>query len=324
MKKKLVIVDSLHPEALEILARNEDQLDWSVVAATELSSHVSNAQFLITRASGPVDEQLLAKAPHLRLIVMAGVGTDHLDIQEASRRGIFIMNCQEANSTSTAEFTAGLIISLMRKIVQADSVVRSAGWTKAENHTIKKNLRGVELAGKTLGIVGWGRVGSRVGARMKAFEMNVIAADPYKSQDEVEVPLVSYEELLRQSHLVSFHTPLNRETYGMFNAQTLKSASQLLGVVNAARGGIVVERDIVHALNHQELLGYAADVFETEPLPQADELRTHPRVLLSPHIAAQTEEAQRAVGIMSVQKVLQFMLHGETSAALNQPKRNLG
>jgi D-3-phosphoglycerate dehydrogenase len=324
MRKQLVIVDSLHPEALEILARNADQLDSTVVAASELSSRISSAHFLITRASGPVDEQLLAKAPHLRLIVMAGVGTDHIDMQEASRRGIFIMNCQEANSTSTAEFTVGLILSLMRKIVQADCVVRSAGWTKAENHTIKKTLRGIELAGKTLGIVGWGRVGSRVGMRMKAFEMNVIAADPYKSQGEVEVPLVSYEELLKQSHLISFHAPLNRETYGMMNAQSLKSASRLLAVINSARGGIVVEKDIVNALNQRSLLGYAADVFETEPLPQADELRTHSQALLTPHIGAQTEEAQRAVGIMSVQKVLHFMLHGETSAALNQPKRNLG
>ncbi len=324
MRKKLVIVDSLHPEALEILARNQDQLESAVVSAAELASHVSNAHFLITRASGPVDEGLLSKAPHLRLIVMAGVGTDHIDMEEASRRGIFIMNCQEANSTSTAEFTVGLMISLMRKIVQADGIIRSGGWTKTENHTIKKNLRGAELSGKTLGIVGWGRVGSRVGMRMKAFEMNVIAADPYKNQDEVEVPLVSYEELLQRSHLISFHTPLNRETYGMFNAQSLKSASQLLAVINSARGGIVVEKDMVQALNQRALFGYAADVFETEPLPQADELRAHPRALLSPHVAAQTEEAQRAVGIMSVQKVLQFMLHGETSAALNQPKRITG
>jgi D-3-phosphoglycerate dehydrogenase len=110
----------------------------------------------------------------------------------------------------------------------------------------------------------------------------------------------------------------------MMNAQSLKSASRLLAVINSARGGIVVEKDIVNALNQRSLLGYAADVFETEPLPQADELRTHSQALLTPHIGAQTEEAQRAVGIMSVQKVLHFMLHGETSAALNQPKRNLG
>jgi len=324
MRKKLVIVDSLHPEALEILARNDEILETAIVAAPDLEKEISNAQFLITRASAPVNEALLAKAKHLRLIVMAGVGTDHIDFEEASRRGIFIMNCQEANSTSTAELTIGLLISLARKLATADQTIRQGQWTKANSHQIKRSLRGMELSGKTLGIVGWGRVGSRVGLRMKAFDMNVIACDPYKNQSEVEVPLCSWDELLKKSQILCFHTPLNRETHGMLNSRALESASELQMIINTARGGIVVEKDILKALNDQSLMGYAADVFETEPLPISDELRSHPRVLLSPHIGAQTEEAQRAVGIMSVQKVLQFMLHGETSAALNQPERITG
>ena len=321
MKKNLVIVDSLHPEALEIIARNEFHLETRIVTAAEIENYISSAHFLITRSSAPVNERLLSKAPHLRLIVMAGVGTDHIDIEEASRRGIFIMNCQEANSTSTAEHTVGLILGLARRIAAADALIRAGRWTKETNHLLRKDLRGWELAGKTLGIVGWGRVGSRVGMRMKAFDMEVIATDPYKDQSEVPVSLVSLDEILKRCHVLSFHTPLNRETYGLFNAERLRSSENLIFVVNTARGGIVVEKDIAQALDEKRLLGYAADVFETEPLSEANSLRTHPRTLLTPHIGAQTEEAQRAVGIMSVQKVLQFMLHGETSAALNQPKR---
>lgn len=305
MKRKLLIVDSLHPAAVEILERHQDELSWEILPAEDFSKKIPEASFAIVRSTSPVTTELLKKAAKLKLIVRAGVGTDAIDLAAAEEKHIQVETTQEANAVSTAELTIGLLLNLIRKLPAAETKVRAGNWIDSK---FRNQFRGSEIGGKKIGIVGLGRVGSRVALRLKAFEANVIACDPYLSSKEAQgFPLVKFQEILETADIISFHVPLTKETQGMLSAQAIASTKRKPFIVNTSRGEVVDQTALITGLETEKISGYAADVFDQEPLPSHSPLLKLKNVVLSPHLGAQTEEAQRRVGITAVQKIIEFI-----------------
>lgn len=309
MKLKLLVVDHLHPDAHQALKSYSDRLDFEFVSAKDLSAKIATADLLIARSTSRLEASDLERGKRLKLIVMAGVGTDGIDLDSATKKGIVIKNTSDANSTSAAELTVGLLLALSRKIPEAHHLVQSGEWTRKGTAALRSQLSGFELSGKTLGIIGLGRVGKRVARRLRSFEMTVKAFDPYLTKVEAEdFSLVSLEEILETSDIISLHVPLTKETRGMVNASTFQRMNRRPGLINTSRGPVVREQDLLNALDSKQILGYAADVFDSEPLPEGHPFLTHPGVILTPHIGAQTSEAQRNVGLAAIKHVIDFLM----------------
>jgi len=264
---------------------------------------------LLVRSATKVTEDLLARMPNLKIIARAGVGVDNIDLDAATRRGILVVNAPAGNTISTAEHTFAMMLTLARKICPANNSVKSGLWNRSA-------YQGIELKGKILGIIGFGRIGSEVAKRALAFEMTVLAYDPFLTKDRAEkrgVKQVSLNELLAKSDIITIHTPLTRETKGLLNMDSLKITKAGVLVVNCARGGIVDEAALKHYLQNGHIAGAALDVYESEP-PQDLELLQLDNVLATPHIAASTKEAQLNVATIVSEEVRNF---SEGKAVLN-------
>ncbi|HOB09106.1 MAG: phosphoglycerate dehydrogenase [Limnochordia bacterium] len=264
---------------------------------------------LLVRSATKVTDELMAKMPKLKIIARAGVGVDNIDVDAATRRGILVVNAPAGNTISTAEHTFAMMLALARKISPAANSLKSGQWNRSA-------FQGVELKGKTLGIIGFGRIGSEVAKRALAFDMTVLAYDPFLTKDRAEkrgVKPVSLNELLVKSDIITIHTPLTQETKGLLNMDTLKITKPGVLIVNCARGGIVDEEALKHYLRSGHIAGAALDVYESEP-PQDYELIQMDNVLATPHIAASTKEAQLNVAIIVAEEVRNF---AEGKAVLN-------
>jgi len=320
MKPDLVIVQPLHEAARGVLERHEKDLKWKLISENQIDDEIINAHFLIARALTPLSKERIQKAKNLKLIVIAGAGFDQVDLEACNERGIFLMNAQEANSTSAAELTLGLLLNLMRHLPAANSATHLGQW--AHDIEFRRRFMGAEIAGRTVGIVGLGRVGKRVADRLKAFEAQVIACDPYLTKKEAgATPLMSYDDLLSKVDILSFHCPLNPETKDYFSKASLSKLSKPIYLLNAARGAIVNEAAVLEGLELKKILGYGADVFSVEPLPDNHPFLKHLQIFLSPHLGAQTEEAQRNVSVMAVQRVIDFLSSGRPKEILNTKKK---
>ena len=311
---KIVLAEKVSPATLAILKKEPG---WDVVTAEQIApgglpAALADADALIVRSAVQADAQLLAAAPKLRLIGRAGVGVDNIDAAEATRRGIVVMNTPGANAVAVAELTLGLMISMARGIPRANAGMHAGKWEK-------KSLQGQELRGKTLGIVGLGRIGLEVARRARAFGMRLLGYDPFVAPviaRENGVELVPIDELFSESDYLSLHVGLTPQTEGLINATSLAIMKPGVRIVNCARGELIVDDALVAALKDGKVAGAALDVFRSEPLKDSPYFELD-NVLLSPHIAGSTDEAQEAIGIQLAEQVRDFLKLGVVQNAVN-------
>lgn len=261
--------------------------DRTGISADELAQIIADYDALIVRGRTKVTASLLGAATRLKVVGRAGVGVDNIDLDAAKSRGVTVVNAPISTTLAVAELTFGLLLALAREIPRADASMKQGQW-------LKKEFEGAELHGKTLGILGMGRIGTEVARRARAFGMNVLGYDPLLTPQEIHgrtAEPVDRDELLARSDFISLHLPLTPETRGLLDADQFAKMKDGVRIVCAARGGIIDEAALLAALESGKIAGAALDVFESEP-PGATELVKHPRVIATPHIGAQTAEAQ--------------------------------
>jgi D-3-phosphoglycerate dehydrogenase len=276
---------------------------------------LQNCEGLVVRSETKVTADLLASAPSLRVIGRAGVGVDNIDVAAATLRGIVVMNAPDGNTITTAEHTIALLISLARTIPQANSSLKAGRWER-------KRFIGVELQGKTLGIIGLGRIGRVVASRARAMGMFIVAYDPFIAHDQardLEIELVPLDEVYARADFLTVHTPLTADTRGLIDREVLAKMKKGARIINCARGGLVDEDALYEAINNGSIAGAALDVFVQEP-PTAD----HPllkldQVIVTPHLGASTTEAQEGVALTVAEQMRDFLLTGALRGAVNVP-----
>ena len=311
----IVIADALPASAADVLRA----AGWTVDNKSgrkpdELARDLGNADALIVRSATQVTAELLKSAPRLRVIARAGTGVDNVDVPAATARGILVMNAAGANSVSVAEHALALMLSLARMVPTADASMKRGVWEK-------KALTGVELRGKSLGVIGFGRIGREVAARARAFGMDVAAYDPFipaRAADAAGVPLVELDDLLQRADFISLHVPALPETRHLINADRLKKMRKGVRIVNTARGELVDEAALADAIASGHVAGAGLDVFEIEP-PTDPRLTSLPQVVATPHIAASTSEAQELVGTETTVNVRDYLQEGIIRNAVNFP-----
>jgi len=286
------------------------------LSEAELLPIVGQTEAMVVRSETKATRKVIEAAPKLKVVGRAGVGVDNVDTEAATQRGIVVMNTPSGNTISTAELTFAMLMALARKIPQAHGSIKAGEWNR-------KAFQGVELYGKTLGILGMGRIGTEVARRAIAFGMQVLAYDPYLSLSRAKTLQVELfeqlEDLYARSDFITVHMPLSDETKGMLNAAAFAKMKKGVRVLNCARGGIVNEADLVQAIKSGQVAGAALDVYEQEPLPKEFALRDLPQVIMTPHLGASTEEAQENVGIEVAEAITDFLLHGAVRNAVNLP-----
>ena len=311
---KILITEKISPAALKVF---RDEPDFEVVTSDQVSDVVAavrDADALVVRSATDVNAKLIEAAQKLRVIGRAGVGVDNVDAEAATRKGIVVMNTPGANAIAVAEHTLGLMLSLARFIPKADQTTRAGKWEK-------KSLQGTELRGKTLGIIGLGRVGVEVARRAKAFGMKVLAYDPFVSQQlarDLEIELAALDALYTASDYISLHVGLTPQTTGMINAASIAKMKKGVRLVNCARGELIDDAALLAALNSGQVAGVALDVFTQEP-PKENPLLTAANVIATPHIAGSTNEAQELVGVQIALQVREYLKRGVIQNAVNVP-----
>jgi D-3-phosphoglycerate dehydrogenase len=316
---KIVLAEKVSPATLAVL---KQEPGWNVVTSDQiaklgpggLEKELADADGLVVRSAVQVDAKLLESAPSLRVIGRAGVGVDNIDTEAATRSGIVVMNTPGANAVAVAELTVGLMIAMARSVPRANSTMHAAKWEK-------KSLQGSELRGKTLGIVGLGRIGLEVARRAKSFGMELIGYDPFIAPviaRENEVALVPIDEIFKRSDYLTLHVGLTPQTEGMINATSIKIMKPGIRIVNCARGELIVDEALAEAIKSGQVAGAALDVFRQEPLKDSPYFGLD-NVLLSPHIAGSTNEAQEAIGIQLAMQVRDYLKLGAVQNAVNVP-----
>lgn len=317
----VLVPDDLEREGLALL---RDQPGLEVFAPGKMTrddtlAQVPRADGLIVRSGTQVDADLLAHAPELKVVVRAGVGVDNIDLDACTARGIVVMNAPDGNTVSTAELAFGLILALARHIPRADASMRAGRWDR-------KQFMGMELHGKTLGIIGMGRVGRALAERARAFGMAVVAFDPFVPERAARhLGLVSQvDDVYAKADILSLHALVVPETQGMINAAAIEKMKPGVLIVNTARGKLINGADLATALRSGQVGGAAIDVYDVEPPPPDHPLAGLDNVILIPHLGASTSEAQAAVGIQAAEQVINYLIDGKTEnvrnrAVLDQP-----
>ena len=313
---KIVVADDLPASALELLRAESGWTidDRSGRSPDELAADLADADALLVRSQTRVDAKMLAAAPQLRVVARAGTGVDNVDVAAASARGILVVNSPGANSISVAEHACALMLALARSVPAADRAMKEGRWDK-------RRFLGNELRGKTLGVVGLGRIGREVAQRARAFDMRVVAHDPFISTeiaDSLGVKLLPLDDLCALADYVTLHIPLVSETKYIFNAARFERCKPGLRLINTARGELIDEGALRSAIERGIIAGAALDVFEKEP-PTDWSLAKLPQVIGTPHIAASTEEAHELVGLETAETVRDFLRDGTVRNAVNFP-----
>ena len=312
---KIIIAEKVAPNAVQVL---KDEPGWNVITADQINGNLAatlpDADALIVRSAVDVNADVLRSAGKLRVIGRAGVGVDNIDLDAATKAGIAVMNTPGANAVAVAEHTLALMLALARHIVRADTTTRAGKWEK-------KSLQGTELRGKTLGIVGLGRIGMEVAKRAKAFEMKLIAHDPFVAAAvarELDIQLADLDQVYAAADYLTLHVGLTPQTTGMINEQAIAKMKKGVRIINCARGELVNEADLVPALQSKHVAGVALDVFHNEP-PKNSPLLAMGNVIATPHIAGSTNEAQDAVGVQIASQVREYLKRGVIQNAVNMP-----
>src|ERR1700739_2722371 len=314
-KMKIVLAEKVSPATLAVFAAEPG---WEVLTHDKLPdglpSALADADALVVRSAVQVDDALMEHAPKLRVIGRAGVGVDNIDAEAATRRGVVVMNTPGANAVAVAELTIGLMLALARKLPTANNTMHAGKWEK-------KSLQGAELRGKTLGIVGLGRVGLEVARRARGFGLEIIGSDPFVSAAvarESGTRLVALDEAIAASDYIPLHVGLTPQTAGVINAKSLALMKKGVRIINCARGELVDDAALVAALKSGHVGGAALDVFTVEP-PKDSPYAQLDNVILTPHIAGSTAEAQEAVGVQIAMQVREYLKLGVVQNAVNLP-----
>jgi D-3-phosphoglycerate dehydrogenase len=312
-KTKVFIADTLAKEGIEEFSKFPD-LELVVktgLAPDLLKSALGSSAGLVVRSATQATREIIAAGTSLKVIGRAGAGVDNIDVKAATERGIVVLNTPGGNAEAAGELAVALMFALSRDIARADASMKAGKWDK-------KSFNGVELLGKTLGLVGCGHVGSIVARRAIALGMKVIVADPIidsRTAEALGARLVGFDDVIRTADFISIHSPRTEQTKGLFNAKTFSTMKKGVFLVNCARGGIVVEKDLVQALDNGTVRGAAVDVYDKEP-PEDWGLAKHPKVIATPHIGASTGEAQVNVSVMIARQIGAYLTKGEVINAV--------
>ena len=313
---KVLISDKVDSGCIEILEQNPDvEVDVKTnLLPNELQAQISQYDGLIVRSSTQVTESLLQAANRLRVVGRAGTGVDNIDVDAATRCGVIVMNTPGGNSISTAEHTVAMLLALARNIPQANASLKDGHWNRS-------NYTGVELAGKTLGIIALGKVGREVALRAKAFKMKILAHDPYVSEEIAlghGAQLAPLEQIYAQADFITIHLLLTEHTHHCINATVLDQCKDGVYLLNCARGGLIDEQALLAALESGKVAGAAVDVFEEEP-PTNSPLLKHDHLIATPHLAASTREAQASVALQVAEQVGDLLMDRVIRNAVNTP-----
>jgi len=312
---RVLVTDKLAEEGLELL-RAEPGLE--VVVATKLDTAglraaLAEADGIVIRSGTTLTPEVLRDQPRLKVIVRAGVGVDNIDVPTATRQGVVVMNTPGGNTVSTAEHTMALLLALSRNVSKADASLKAGKWDR-------NKFTGTQLGGKTLGVVGLGRVGLAVAKRAQGFDMEVIGFDPFLSHErasEYGIESVALDDLWGRCDFITMHTPLSDETRNIISAAALAKVKPGVRIVNCARGGLIDEAALLEALNSGRVAGAAIDAFDPEPPPADHQLVKHPNVLVTPHLGASTEEAQVSVAVEAARLLIDFFGKGQIRFSVN-------
>jgi D-3-phosphoglycerate dehydrogenase len=308
---KVIVADKISERGVELLRKSG--LNTVLTTKDTIGTELADADALIVRSATRVTKDLLEKASKLRAVGRAGVGVDNIDLPEATKRGVLVMSTPGGNAVSVAEHTFALMLALARQVPKVDAGLREGRWEKSSS--------GTELRGKILGLIGLGRIGGEVARRAEAFDMKVIAYDPYISEaaaKELQVELANLDRLLAESDFISLHTALSPATQNMINAKSIEKMKKSARIVNAARGELIDEAALAEALKSGRLAGAALDVFVEEP-PKNSPLIGLPNLIGTPHIAGSTAEAQEEVGIQVAVQIRDYLTEGIIRNAVNLP-----
>jgi D-3-phosphoglycerate dehydrogenase len=315
MTFRVVATDRVSKKGLAPL-RDDERFD--VVRIKDSSdprfvTELETAAGLIVRSTTRVDATMLDLAPGLRVVGRAGVGVDNIDVAAASERGVAVMNAPGGNTVAAAELTMALLLSVARRVAEADRSMREGKWERAR-------FQGVELRGRTLGVIGGGRIGGAVAERCRAFGMKVIVHDPYLPVERVvdlRSPVVELNDLLETADVVTLHVPLTEETKGLIGESALGMMKKGAFLINVSRGGVVDEAALARALAEERIAGAGLDVYETEPLAAGSPLLSAPNLVLTPHLGASTQEAQIQVALEVAASLRAALAFGDLSSAIN-------
>jgi D-3-phosphoglycerate dehydrogenase / 2-oxoglutarate reductase len=312
---RILVPDNLDKAGLNLLTAREGVTVQSAakMSRDEVLAAIPDVDALIIRSATKVDAKMLDAAPKLKLVGRAGVGVDNVDLDAATDRGILVMNAPDGNTIATAELASGLMLSLARKIPQAHNSLAGGEWDR-------KSFMGTELRGKTLGVIGFGRVGKAIARRAQAFDMNVITYDPYVQQavaDALNVELVTLDALYERADYITLHALVTDESRHMINAESLAKMKKGVRIVNAARGALINDADLAEAIKSGQVAGAGLDVFEPEPPEKDNPLLNLPGVIHLPHLGASTLEAQDEVAVQIAQQTLDFLFEGTYRNVVN-------
>lgn len=311
----VLVADSI---ALDGLAPLTSDSRFTVVvkpglSGDDLANAIADADAVLVRSATKITRASLARADRLKAIGRAGVGVDTIDVDAASERGIPVLTAPAGNTIAAAELTMALLLAVARKVPAADRSMKAGEWDR-------KSFSGIELYGKTLGLVGAGRIGGQVAKRARAFGMTVMVYDPFLTPEramELDVKLATLDEVITGADVLSVHVPLTDATANLIGAEQLGRMKKGALLLNVARGGVVNEAALLDALTRGHLAGAALDVYEQEPLPKDSALRTLPNVVMTPHLGASTAEAQQNVAIEIAEAVRNCLANGDLANAVN-------
>lgn len=310
---KVLISDMLSPRAVEIFRERGIETDFQPgITSDKLVNAIKDADGLAIRSATMVTSELLDAAKSLKVVGRAGIGVDNIDVDAATHRGVVVMNTPFGNSVTTAEHTIAMMMALARQLPAANASTHEGKWEKSA-------FLGMELASKTLGLVGCGNIGSIVVNRAQGLKMRIIVHDPFLSSEkagELGVEKVEFDDLLRRSDVVTIHAPLTDGTRDLFDAAAFAKMKDGVRLINCARGGIIVERDLREAILSGKIAGAAIDVFAKEPAYE-NELFGMPQVIATPHLGAATSEAQENVAIQVAEQISDYLLSGAVANAIN-------
>jgi D-3-phosphoglycerate dehydrogenase / 2-oxoglutarate reductase len=315
---KVLVCDPVSAKGIALLQQRPEfqvQVLSKRPSEEELIGLVKDVVAMVVRSETKVTRKVIESAPALRVVGRAGVGTDNVDVPAATEHGVVVMNTPGGNTISTAELAFTMLLSLARKVPQAHASMANGKWDR-------KQYQGIELAGKTLGVLGLGRIGSEVAKRAVAFGMRVLGYDPFLPEARsraMGVEWVDLDEVYREADFISVHMPVTDQTRGMLNASAFAKMKPKVSLINCARGEIIVEKDLLAALESGKVAGAALDVYSVEPLPGDHPFRTHPGLTLTPHLGASTQEAQEKCGIEVAEVITGYLLTGEVRNAVNLP-----
>ncbi len=316
---KILVCDPVSPKGIALL---QQRPEFEVVVLPQRLSEadllpiVGDVVAMVVRSETKVTAKVIEAARHLRVVGRAGVGVDNVDVEAATQHGVVVMNTPGGNTVSTAELSFAMILSLARKVPQAYASMAAGKWDR-------KQFQGLELSGKTLGVLGLGRIGSEVAKRALAFGMKVLAYDPFLTDARARALGIQLapdlDKVYRDADFITVHMPVTEQTRGMLNTAAFAKMKPKVCIVNCARGEIVVENDLLAALDSGKVAAAALDVYATEPLPGDHPFRKHPAITLTPHLGASTHEAQEKCGIEVAEVIAGYLLTGEVRNAVNLP-----